>query len=156
MLGWGVPTLPVATWAIIMAVKAGPGKCWRSHGSMSIIWILESSKLIMLLLTFVCFFVIIHSLRANSSHMTRRELARMKRDIVLAFGFCLFSAVSLVFVLITTHAPPSDYSSTPPFQNPGYAYDDRAIFFVPTCSYAFHASVLMCLVFCIFSTFTCM
>ncbi|XP_060064489.1 PDF receptor-like [Ylistrum balloti] len=106
VIGWGLPIVPTSVWAVSMAVSHKV-KDWTGHTESPLIWIMEIPKLLALLTAFSFLGVTTYRVFARTKHTKHKshlDVRKIKYDILMSGIFYLVILVSVLFIMIITHA----------------------------------------------------
>lgn len=106
MIGWGIPLLMTALWAVVTAYYMREERCWWGYNLTAFFWILEGPRLAAVSLNFLFLLNIIRVLvvKLRQSHTT--ELEQLRKGVRAAI--VLVPLLGITNVINMTEAPIED------------------------------------------------
>ena len=103
LIGWGIPVIPVIIWVVALSLSYKVA-CWIGYKYLPITWILESSRLLMAMVTLICLLVSMKQLLRNSSLKSQQVFFQgIYFDNVTSILYFIFIAFSMICVLLENH-----------------------------------------------------
>ena len=128
LIGWGIPAIPSAIWAVAVSLSDNRFTCWAGYKYLPTIWILESSKIVMMFAACACLLKSLKQMLHKSINIKR--LSRCSRRIRFENGRCtcyfLFITLVLTLVLINNHVYQEPYMHGTNMNGHGHSYLSRA------------------------------
>ncbi|KAK3088011.1 hypothetical protein FSP39_013423, partial [Pinctada imbricata] len=102
IVGWGLPIVPLIVWIVSISLSH-KAKCWINHSNMSIVWIVETPKLLFIVSGLAL--LTLSFIRVHIKEYRKRifDVAKVKSEIVMTAILFTLISLSYLFVILPTH-----------------------------------------------------
>ena len=104
LTGWGIPVIPTVIWAVAIFLTR-QFTCWTMYKSDPLIWIVDASKIVILVAIAVCLTVSLKRFfHDRTANRYRGSYRRIYNENTTCLCYFVFIVVLAILRLLTTHA----------------------------------------------------